>query len=135
MRSLSLLRNSETDNADALYNEEAKVIAEAERLLGSGLDGPAAKLHYEELLLKYKELLEEHKRVQRRSDQSTGQLKREQEKTKALLVDLERSVQELKGLGDIIQAVNSSLELAHVLKVIVDQAVGLCGADAGSIYT
>ena len=134
-RSLSLLRRSETDNADALYNEEARVISEAERLLGSGLDGPEAKLHYEELLQKYKDLLEEYKRVQRRSDQWTGRLKQEQEKTKALLIDLERSVQELKGLGDIIQAVNSSLELAHVLKVIVDHAVGLCGADAGSIYT
>ena len=134
-RSLRLLKRSEADNADALFQEEAKVIEEAERLLLSSLDGPDARLCYQDLLQKYKDLSEEYKRVQRRNDQSVVRMRQEQEKSKALLARLERSVEELKGFGDVIQAVNSSLELEHVLKVIVDRAVGLCGADAGSIYT
>jgi class 3 adenylate cyclase len=134
-RALRVLRRAETDQADTLYGEEAKVIEEAERLLGSGLEGEEARSHYKELLQKYRDLLEDHKRVQRLSDQWLGRMRQEQKKSKTLLAELERSVQELKGFGDIIQAVNSSLKLEHVLQVIVDRAVGLCGADAGSIYT
>jgi class 3 adenylate cyclase len=134
-RTLRVLRRAETDQADTLYGEEAKVIAEAERLLGSGLPGEEARGHYSELLQKYKDLLEDHKRVQRLSDQWLGRMRQEQKKSKELVAKLERSVQELKGFSDIIQAVNSSLKLGHVLQVIVDRAVDLCGADAGSIYT
>ena len=134
-RTLRVLRRAETDPADTLYGEEAKVIEEAERVLHSGLEGGEARTHYKDLLQKYKDLLEDHKRVQRLSDQWLGRMRQEQNKSKALLAELERSVQELKGFSDIIQTVNSSLKLEHVLQVIVDRAVGLCGADAGSIYT
>src|SRR5205823_2133273 len=47
----------------------------------------------------------------------------------------EGRVKESKGLADIIQTVNSSLELERVLNVIVEHAVALCGADSGSVYT
>ena len=45
-RTLRVLRRAETDQADTLYGEEAKVIEEAERLLGSGLQGDEAGNHY-----------------------------------------------------------------------------------------
>lgn len=134
-RPLRLLRRSETDHADALYHEEAKVIAEAERLLGAEFGGPEGKTHYEALLQKYKDLFDEHKRVLRRSDQLLSRMKQEQDRSKSLLIELEGRVKQFKGLADIIQTVNSSLELERVLNVIVDHAVALCGADAGSVYT
>jgi class 3 adenylate cyclase len=134
-RPLRLLRRAESDQADALYREEAKVIAEAERLLGAGFADHEVKSRYEELLQKYKDLFEEHKRVLRRSDQLLSRMKQEQERSKSLLIELEDRVKEFKGLADTIQTVNSSLDLEHVLNVIVDHAVALCGADAGSVYT
>ena len=51
------------------------------------------------------------------------------------MIELEGRVKEFKGLADIIQTVNSSLDLERVLKVIVDHAVALSGTDAGSVYT
>ncbi len=134
-RALRLLRRSETDQADALYGDEVKVILEAERLLGAGLDGHDPKTCYEELLQKYRDLFQQHKRVLRRSDQASSRMREEQDKSKSLLTKLEGKVRELNGLANIIQTVNSSLELERVLNVIVEHAVALCGADAGSVYT
>ncbi len=48
--------------------------------------------------------------------------------------ELGRSVQELKALGDVTQAVNSTLDLETVLATIVANAVQLSGTDAGAIY-
>jgi signal transduction histidine kinase/HAMP domain-containing protein len=48
--------------------------------------------------------------------------------------ELARSVSELRALGDISQAVNSTLDLQNVLTTIVAKAVQLSGTDAGSIY-
>jgi signal transduction histidine kinase/DNA-binding response OmpR family regulator len=48
--------------------------------------------------------------------------------------ELARSVEELQALGEISQAVNSSLDLQEVLTTIVIHAVQLSGADVGSIY-
>jgi signal transduction histidine kinase len=48
--------------------------------------------------------------------------------------ELAQSVSELRGLGDISQAVNSTLDLQIVLTTIVAKAVQLSGTDAGSIY-
>jgi signal transduction histidine kinase len=48
--------------------------------------------------------------------------------------DLARSVEELKALGEISQAVNSTLDLETVLTSIVRHAVQLSKADAGTIY-
>jgi GAF domain-containing protein/anti-sigma regulatory factor (Ser/Thr protein kinase) len=48
--------------------------------------------------------------------------------------DLARSVGELKALGDVIQAVNSTLELETVLTTIVSNSVRLSQTEAGAIY-
>ncbi len=47
---------------------------------------------------------------------------------------LTRSVAELEALGDVGQAVSSTLDLETVLKTIVTRAVQLTGMDGGSIY-
>jgi signal transduction histidine kinase len=48
--------------------------------------------------------------------------------------ELARSVQELRALGDVSQAVNSTLDLQTVLSTIVTKAVQLSGTEAGTIY-
>ena len=47
---------------------------------------------------------------------------------------LARSVEELKALGEVGQAVSSTLDLERVLTSIVSHAVQLSGANAGAIY-
>jgi signal transduction histidine kinase/CheY-like chemotaxis protein len=48
--------------------------------------------------------------------------------------ELARSVEELRALGEVSQAVNSTLELQTVLDTIVAKAVQLSGTEAGAIY-
>ena len=48
--------------------------------------------------------------------------------------ELGRSVEELRALGEVSQAVNSTLDLETVLSTIVAKAVQLSGTDAGAIY-
>jgi signal transduction histidine kinase len=48
--------------------------------------------------------------------------------------ELARSVEELKALGDVGQAVSSTLDLQTVLSTIVGRAVQLSGTDGGVIY-
>src|SRR6266576_2939402 len=48
--------------------------------------------------------------------------------------ELAQSVGELRALGEVTQAVNSTLDLATVLSTIVAKAVELSGPEAGSIY-
>jgi signal transduction histidine kinase len=48
--------------------------------------------------------------------------------------ELWRSVGELKALGEVSQAVNSTLDLETMLATIVTKAVQLSGTDAGAIY-
>jgi signal transduction histidine kinase len=48
--------------------------------------------------------------------------------------ELTRSVEELKALGDVSQAVSSTLDLETVLTTIVSRAVQLSGTDGGAIY-
>jgi signal transduction histidine kinase len=48
--------------------------------------------------------------------------------------DLARSVGELQALGEVSQAVNSTLDLEQVLTTIVQHAVQLSRTDAGAIY-
>jgi len=48
--------------------------------------------------------------------------------------ELARSVSELRALGHVSQAVNSTLDLENVLTTIVSKAVQLSDTDAGSIY-
>jgi signal transduction histidine kinase len=49
--------------------------------------------------------------------------------------ELARSVEELKALGEVSQAVNSTLDIDTVLTTIVAKAVQLSGTDSGAIYT
>jgi GAF domain-containing protein len=49
--------------------------------------------------------------------------------------ELSQSVEELRALGEVSQAVNSTLDLETVLTTIVAKAVELSGTDAGAIYT
>ena len=48
--------------------------------------------------------------------------------------ELSRSVGELRALGEISQAVNSTLDLENVLETIVAKAAQLSNTDAGAIY-
>ncbi|MDH3446313.1 MAG: GAF domain-containing protein, partial [Deltaproteobacteria bacterium] len=48
--------------------------------------------------------------------------------------ELARSVEELKALGEVGQAVSSTLDLQNVLSTIVGRAVELSGTDGGIIY-
>jgi signal transduction histidine kinase len=48
--------------------------------------------------------------------------------------ELAQSVSELRALGEVSQAVNSTLDLQNVLPTIVTKAVELSGADSGGIY-
>ena len=48
--------------------------------------------------------------------------------------DLSRSVEELRALGEVSQAVNSTLDLENVLSTIVAKAVQLSSTEAGAIY-
>jgi len=48
--------------------------------------------------------------------------------------ELGRSVGELRALGEVSQAVNSTLDLETVLSTIVTKAVQLSGTEAGAIY-
>jgi GAF domain-containing protein len=56
------------------------------------------------------------------------------EEVQARTEELARSVAELRALGEVSQAVNSTLDLQTVLATIVAQAVQLSTTDAGAIY-
>jgi signal transduction histidine kinase len=51
-----------------------------------------------------------------------------------LLDELARSVEELRALGDVTQAVNSTVDLETVLTTIVAKATQLSGTEGGAIY-
>jgi len=51
-----------------------------------------------------------------------------------LFQELERSVEELRALGTVSQAVSSTLDLQQVLTTIVAHAVQLSGTEGGTIY-
>jgi signal transduction histidine kinase len=53
---------------------------------------------------------------------------------RARTTELARSVEELRALGEVSHAVNSTLDLETVLETIVAKAVQLSSTDAGAIY-
>jgi PAS domain S-box-containing protein len=57
------------------------------------------------------------------------------EEVQARTRELSQSVEELRALGEVSQAVNSTLDLETVLTTIVAKAVQLSGTEAGAIYT
>ena len=56
------------------------------------------------------------------------------EEVQARTRELARSVEELRALGEVSHAVNSTLDLETVLSTIVAKAVQLSATDAGAIY-
>src|SRR5260370_34342433 len=56
------------------------------------------------------------------------------DEVQARTTELARSVEELRALGEVSQAVNSTLDLETVLTTIVAKAVQLSHTDAGVIY-
>ena len=57
-----------------------------------------------------------------------------EQQVKERTAELAQSVEELRALGDVSQAVNSTIDLQTVLSTIVGKAVQLSGTDAGAIY-
>jgi len=57
-----------------------------------------------------------------------------EQKVKVRTRELARSVEELKALGKVSQAVSSTLDLQEVLLTIVAHAVELSGTESGAIY-
>jgi signal transduction histidine kinase len=57
-----------------------------------------------------------------------------EDEVKERTAELARSVEELRALGDVSQAVNSTIDLETVLFTIVTKAVQLSGTEAGTIY-
>jgi signal transduction histidine kinase len=57
-----------------------------------------------------------------------------EKKVEARTRELAQSVRELRALGEVSQAVNSTLDLDTVLTTIVTKAVELSGTEAGAIY-
>jgi signal transduction histidine kinase len=57
-----------------------------------------------------------------------------EQQVKERTADLARSVEELRALGDVTQAVNSTIDLPTVLSTIITKAVQLSNTDAGVIY-
>jgi CheY-like chemotaxis protein len=61
--------------------------------------------------------------------------KRLRDEAHARTRELSQSVKELSALGEVSQAINSTLDLETVLTSIVTKAVQLSGSEAGTIYT
>jgi signal transduction histidine kinase len=57
------------------------------------------------------------------------------EEVQARTRELSQSVEELSALGEVSQAINSTLDVEMVLTTIVSKAVQLSGTEAGTIYT
>src|SRR6516162_2686585 len=72
-------------------------------------------------------LQESHANLERKVEERTQELHQRTD-------ELGRSVGELRALGEVSQAVNSTLDLETVLSTIVAKAVPLSGTDAGAIY-
>jgi signal transduction histidine kinase len=56
------------------------------------------------------------------------------DEAKTRTMELARSVEELRALGEVSQAVNSTIDLQTVLSTIIAKAVQLSGTEAGTIY-
>ena len=57
-----------------------------------------------------------------------------EQQVKERTAELAQSVEELRALGEVTQAVNSSIDLQTVLNTIVAKATQLSGTEAGAIY-
>ncbi len=57
-----------------------------------------------------------------------------EKQVKERTAELAQSVEELRALGEVSQAVNSTIDLQTVLSTIIAKAVQISGTDAGTIY-
>jgi signal transduction histidine kinase len=57
-----------------------------------------------------------------------------EQKVEVRTEELAQSVEELKALGEVGQAINSTLDVKTVLATVVSRAVQISGTDAGAIY-
>ena len=80
-------------------------------------------------------LKESYTSLEQKVEERTAALADALNRQTALGEALTRSVEELRALGEVIQAVNSTLDLQTVLSAIVTHTVRLSKADAGTIYT
>lgn len=87
--------------------------------------------HLDEMRRSIKEFLAE---LQTKTNQIEEQKQTLETQVNLRTQELSRTVEELKALGEISQAVSSTLDLETVLKSIVRHAVQLSKADAGTIY-
>ena len=79
----------------------------------------------------FEELAEDFNRMAARLKESHDDLER---KVGIRTRELAQSVEELRALGEVSQAVNSTLDLETVLHTIVAKAVQISDTDAGTIY-
>jgi len=70
----------------------------------------------------------------RRVNETSGELARLYDQVQTRTQELARSVEKQRALAEVGQAVGSTLDVQTVLTTIVAHAVGLSGADAGTIY-
>ncbi len=100
---------------DASRNDEIGHLAKDFNAMRESIKNLVGKLR------ESKEILEEHSRtLEQKVDERTRELM--------------RSVEELKALGAVSQAISSTLDLQKVLATVVANAVQLSGTDAGAIY-
>jgi signal transduction histidine kinase/putative methionine-R-sulfoxide reductase with GAF domain len=102
-----MLKETELIGAISIYRQEVRPFSDKQVALVSGFAAQAV------IAIENTRLLTE---LRQRTDQ------------------LGRSVGELRALGEVSQAVNSTLDLETVLSTIVAKAVQLSGTEAGAIY-
>ena len=114
--SASLISHGDLDTfVDKSSSDEIGILAQHLDVMRESI-----KQLFEELR-ESKEKLEEHSRTL-------------EQKVKVRTRELARSVEELKALGEVSQAVSSTLDLQEVLLSIVAHAVELSGTESGAIY-
>lgn len=87
--------------------------------------------HLDEMRGSIKQLFEELRQSKHKLEEYSRTL---EHKVEMRTLELARSVEELKALGEVSQAVSSTLDLETVLTSIVRHAVQLSKTDAGTIY-
>ena len=115
-------------SGDNLFAAEEDVVALGESLIANGsFDSAEDVQRYRQLLKSYRKLFRTTRRLMRLSDHN-------EQRFKTAAEELSRTVTGLRALGEVSQAVNSTLDLETVLTNIVAQAARLSGTEAGAIY-
>ncbi|MEK6243405.1 MAG: response regulator [Pseudomonadota bacterium] len=129
-------------NIDIPYEarkDEVGIMARAVEVFKRSVIGLSqSELTATELNKKLEEEIQEKTQAQEALREANEDLERKvEERTKeveARTVALSQSVQQLTALGEVGQAISSTLDIEKVLKTVVTRAVRLTGLDAGVIY-